>query len=116
MDLMGVSTGLPAAFIRMPPGAEIGRLAFEILGGSQPRFPYPVAAGVLSIRPMPGGEFFQFLDRADCDCSHFAEPHAWLSLHNFDPRSIDRISAVRPYPLRQPPTAAFDPRNAAKTR
>jgi hypothetical protein len=60
----------PAAFIRIPPGAEIGRLAFEILGGSQSRFPYPVAAGVLSIRPMPGGERFQFLDRADCYRSH----------------------------------------------
>src|SRR5216683_2018793 len=73
------------AFIRMAPGAEIGRLAFEILGGSQSRFPYPVAAGVLSIRPMPGGERFQLLDRADCYCSHFSEPHAWLNLHNFDP-------------------------------
>jgi len=54
------------AFIRIAPGAEIGRLAFEILGCSQSRFPYPVAAGVLSI-------------------NHFSEPHAWLSLHNFDP-------------------------------
>jgi len=60
----------PAAFIRIPPGTEIGRLAFEILGGSQSRFPYPVAAGVLSISPMPGGELFQFLDRADCYRSH----------------------------------------------
>jgi hypothetical protein len=67
--VIGLSTKRIASgnvhFTGLQPRTSGGGPSFEILGGEQPSFPYPSAPGALRDGPMPGGEFFQSLDRLD---------------------------------------------------
>jgi hypothetical protein len=59
-----------AGFCRSKPRAKVGRLALKSLSGSQPRFSYPIAAGLFCNGSIPGGEFFQPGNRLDRGLVH----------------------------------------------